>query len=117
WNEKSIPTKTIIIVSHNVKEAVNHANRLIILNHDPGSILKEIPIRLLYPREETSHHFQDLVDAVYTTLLTTAEHVSPLKKGKKAQIIIAMDYKLPDISIHRLQGLMDALIEPPYHGK
>ena len=28
-----------------------------------------------------------------------------------------MDYRLPEVSIHKLQGLMDALIEPPHHGK
>ncbi len=117
WIEKRIPTKAILMVSHSVIEAVELANRLIILNHDPGRILKEVPIPLLYPRDNTSHHFQDLVDAVYTTLLTAAEPLSALKKGESAKVVVGMDYRLPDISIHKLQGLMDALLEPPYHGK
>lgn len=113
WIEQRIPTKAIIMVSHNVTEAIELGNRLIILNHDPGRILKEIEVPLLYPREETSHLFQNLVDKVYTTLLSTTEYPPPLR----AKIVIGMDYRLPDISIHRLQGLMDALMEPPYHGK
>jgi NitT/TauT family transport system ATP-binding protein len=117
WIEKRIPTKAIIMVSHNVIEAVDLASRLIILNHDPGRILKETDVPLLYPRDDTSHHFQDLVDDVYTTLMTTAEPLAVPKKGEKIKVAIGMDYRLPDISIHKLQGLMDALIEPPYHGK
>jgi len=115
WIEKRIPTKAIIMVSHNVIEAVELASRLVILGHDPGRVLTEIEVPLHYPRDETSHHFQDLVDKVYTTLLTTAEYPSPGKKGKPTKI--GMDYRLPDVSIHKLQGLMDVLMESPYHGK
>jgi NitT/TauT family transport system ATP-binding protein len=117
WIEKRIPTKALIMVSHSVVEAVELASRLVLLNHDPGRILKEIDISLVYPRDETSHSFQDLVDSVYTTLLTTDAHPSSGKKGEKTHIAIGMDYRLPEVSIHKLQGLMDALMEPPFHGK
>lgn len=110
WIEKRIPTKAIIMVSHNVIESVEMSNRLIILNHDPGRILKEMDIPLIYPRDETSHVFQNLVDKVYTTLLSTAEYPSRARA-------IGMNYRLPDVSIHRMQGLMEALMEAPYHGK
>lgn len=113
WIERRIPTKSIIMVSHNVTEAVDLASRLIIMDHDPGRISKELEIPLLYPREETSQLFQEFVDKVYTSLLSTAEGTA-LQKVKK---LIGMDYRLPEISIHRLQGLMEALMEPPYQGK
>lgn len=113
WIEKRIPTKAIIMVSHNVAEAIELASRLVILNHDPGRILKEIEVPLLYPRDETSHLFQEFVDTVYTTLLSTAESPSAIRK----KVTIEMDHRLPEISIHRLQGLMDALMEAPYHGR
>ncbi|MDK3159981.1 nitrate/sulfonate/bicarbonate ABC transporter ATP-binding protein [Kamptonema cortianum] len=113
WIEKRIPTKAIIMVSHSVIEAIALANRLVIFNHDPGRIVKEIEVPLRYPRDETSLHFKNLVDTVYTTLLTTKE----LPAGAKAKVVIGIGYRLPDISIHKLQGLMDALIEAPYHGK
>ena len=113
WIEKRIPTKAIIMVSHNVIEAVELGSRLIILNHDPGRILKEIDVSLIYPRDDTGHLFQDLVDTVYTTLMKTTEP----KRGEKEKVAIGMDYRLPDISIHKLQGLMDVVIEAPYHGK
>jgi len=84
WIEKRIPTKAIIMVSHNVSESVDLASRLVLLNHDPGRILKEIEIPLLYPRDETSHLFQEFVDKVYTTLLSTTESLYPLKAKTSA---------------------------------
>ncbi|MBX9786656.1 MAG: AAA-associated domain-containing protein [Alphaproteobacteria bacterium] len=113
WIEKRISTKAIIMISHSVIEAVALANRLIIFNHDPGRIMKEIDVSLRYPRDETSLHFKNLVDTVYTTLLTTKE----LTTGAKAKVVIDIGYRLPQISIHKLQGLMNALIEAPYYGK
>ncbi len=117
WIEKRMPTKAIIMVSHNVIEAVELASRLVILNHDPGRILKEIDVSLIYPRDDAGHLFQELVDTVYTTLMKTTEPLAVLKKGEKIKVAIGMDYRLPDISIQQLQGLTDALMEPPYHGK
>jgi NitT/TauT family transport system ATP-binding protein len=108
WIEKRIPTKAIIMVSHNVTEAIELANRLVILTHNPGRILKEMEIPLIYPRDETSHLFQELVDNVYTTLLSTAEYPST----HRAKIVIGMDYRLPDISIHRLQEKRIFLLWP-----
>lgn len=113
WIERRIPTKAIIMVSHNVAEAVELASRLIIMDHDPGRIAKEIEVPLLYPREESSQLFQEFVDTVYTSLLSTADY-SAVQKVRKS---IGMDYRLPEISIHRLQGLLDVLAEPPYEGK
>jgi NitT/TauT family transport system ATP-binding protein len=114
WIEKRIPTKAIIMVSHSVTEAVDLASRLIIMNHDPGRIITEINVPLRHPRDESSHNFQNLVDKAYTALLSIAE---PTKKGGKPKVTVGIDYKLPEISIHKLQGLMDTLMEPPYHGR
>lgn len=117
WVEKRIPTKAIIMVSHNVVEAVELGNRLMILRHNPGVLFKEIEVPHMYPRDETSHHFKELVDSVYTALVATTETVSDLKKGEKAKKAIGIDYRLPEISVHKLQGLMEALVEAPYYGK
>jgi len=116
WIEKRIHTKAIIMVSHSVTEAVDLATRLVILSHDPGRIIKEINVPMRYPRDETNHNFQNIVDRTYTALLSTAEAAAPKKEGK-TKITAGIDYKLPEISIHKLQGLMDTLMEPPYHGK
>ena len=113
WIEKRISTKAIIMVSHSVVEAIALANRVIVFNHNPGRILKEIEVPLRYPRNQTSLQFKKLIDMVYTTLLTTKE----LPTDNKARVAIDISYRLPQISIHKLQGLMNILIEAPYYGK
>src|SRR5580692_7552160 len=71
WSESKIPTKGILMVSHNIEEAVEMANRILIFGSDPGRINAEIPVSLAQPRSTASQQFRQIVDQVYT-LLTTA---------------------------------------------
>ena len=50
WDERRIPTKGIVIVSHNIEEAVEIADRILIFGSDPGRIRAEIPVPLPRPR-------------------------------------------------------------------
>src|ERR1700682_3577356 len=43
WIERRVPTKGIILVSHNIEEAVEMADRIIVFGSDPGCIRAEIP--------------------------------------------------------------------------
>ena len=70
WLERRIPTKGIIIVSHNIEEAVEMADRIIIFGSDPGRIRAEIPVPLPRPRDWDSAAFRQIVDQVYTLLTT-----------------------------------------------
>src|SRR6266566_1412685 len=42
WVERRIPTKGILIVSHNIEEAVELADRILVFSSDPGRISAEI---------------------------------------------------------------------------
>src|SRR5436189_3140164 len=50
WTQRRIPTKGILMVSHNIEEAVEMADRILIVSSDPGRISAEIPISLPRPR-------------------------------------------------------------------
>jgi len=71
WSESRIPTKGILMVSHNIEEAVEMADRILIFGSDPGRINAEIPVPMPYPRIWDSPQFRQIVDQVYG-LLTTA---------------------------------------------
>src|SRR6202023_3628587 len=77
WNESRIPTKGILMVSHNIEEAVEMADRILIFGSDPGRINAEIPVPMVHPRVWDSPQFRQIVDQV-DTLLTTA----PARGGK-----------------------------------
>ncbi|TYQ30406.1 nitrate/sulfonate/bicarbonate ABC transporter ATP-binding protein [Pseudanabaena sp. UWO310] len=68
WLEKRIPTKSILIVTHGIEEAVTLADRVIVLGRNPGRIRADLPIKLPHYRDRKSPEFQALVDQVYKIL-------------------------------------------------
>jgi len=115
WLERRIPTKGILIVSHNVEEAVELADRIIVFSSDPGRIRGEIPITLPYPRDAAHPAFRQIVDEVYT-LLTTAPQRDDLRRPAKREAI-GLGYRLPNASIQRFLGLIEDLLAAPHNGR
>src|SRR5712692_4685084 len=70
WDASRIPTKGIVFVSHNIEEAVEIADRILIFSSDPGRIRADIPIALQRPRAGEGAGFRQIVDQVYTLLTT-----------------------------------------------
>jgi len=68
WLKKKIPTKAILMVTHNIEEAVLMADRIVIMGKDPGHIVTEIPVTLRQPRQRKDTAFQSLVDNVYASV-------------------------------------------------
>jgi NitT/TauT family transport system ATP-binding protein len=68
WLERRIPTKSILIVTHGIEEAVTLADRVIVLGRNPGRIRADLPITLPHYRDRKSPEFQALVDQVYKIL-------------------------------------------------
>src|SRR5436309_12985276 len=58
WTEKRIPTKAIVMVSHNIEEAVEMADRILIFSSDPGRISADLSVRLARPREVDTPPFR-----------------------------------------------------------
>jgi NitT/TauT family transport system ATP-binding protein len=115
WVERRMPTKGIIFVSHNIEEAVEIADRIIIFGSDPGHIRAEIPVPLPRPRDVTSPRFTQIVDEVYS-ILTTVPGREPGRRGARPETI-GIGYRLPAASIQQLVGLLDAICAAPYSGR
>lgn len=117
WKEKRIRTKSIILVTHDIEEALLMSNRIFVFSSDPGLIQAEIPVELPFPRDTESTHFQALLDKVYT-LLTTSERERVTKAHAKLTIKHPeYAYRLPDVSVVELVGLLDAMEEHEANGK
>lgn len=111
WLERRIPTKGILLVSHNIEEAVLLADRIVILGTNPGVVLAEIKIPLEHPRDREAPAFRHLVDEVYA-LMTKR----PRCAAGKVEAV-PLSYRLPDAHINQLAGLMEALAGEPYNGR
>src|SRR5579863_525369 len=112
WNDSRIPTKGILMVSHNIEEAVEMADRILIFGSDPGRINAEIPVSIAHPRAWDSPQFRQIVDQVYT-LLTTVPGGG--RRGAKPEPI-GLGHRLPDAAVQQITGLIDTLTEAPFHG-
>lgn len=51
---------TMILVTHDIDEAVFLANRVVIMDARPGTIRNMVPVDLPYPRKKSSSSFQEL---------------------------------------------------------
>ena len=114
WEAARIPTKGIVMVSHNIEEAVEVADRVLIFSSDPGRIRADIPVALPRPRASESIGFRQIVDQVYTLLTTVPGRDG--RRGARPEPI-GIGYRLPDASVQQLSGLIDTLTEAPYHGR
>src|SRR5665213_337604 len=115
WRDHRVPTKGIIVVSHNIEEAVVLADRIIVFGSDPGHICADIPVALPRPRDQANPAFRRIVDEVYT-LLTTVPGAEAGRRGLRPEPI-GLGYRLPDASIQQLTGLLEALSAEPYDGR
>ncbi len=68
WENPELPPKTVLMVTHNVDEAVQMSDRIVILSHRPGRVIGEISIDLPRPRNTRSSEFYEMVDRVITTM-------------------------------------------------
>ena len=114
WVERRIPTKGIVIVSHNIEEAVDMADRILIFSSDPGRISAEVPVHLPHPRSPEDPVFRQIVDQVYTLLTTVPGRDA--RRGAKPEPI-GVGYRLPDAPVQQLSALLEKLGEEPYNGR
>jgi NitT/TauT family transport system ATP-binding protein len=113
WDGKRIPTRGILIVSHNIEEAVMMADRIIILSSDPGRVRHEIRIDLPRPRNADAPEVRALVDEVYG--LMTMRPAAFVATG--TTLPSAVDYRLPDTDVGRIESVLDLLAGAPYDGR
>ncbi|MCE8423343.1 MAG: ABC transporter ATP-binding protein [Candidatus Methanoperedens sp.] len=69
WADASMPPDAVIMVTHNVEEAVYMANRIIILSPRPGKVMADMRIELKRPRNRKDPEFYRWVDKVYSLIV------------------------------------------------
>jgi NitT/TauT family transport system ATP-binding protein len=113
WEEKRIPTKGILIVSHNIEEAVMMSDRILVLSSSPGRIRSEIRIDLPRPRNPDSAEVRALIDEVYALMtLRTPQEVTT-----GVALHAHLSYRLPETDVAHIEGVLDLLAAPPFNGR
>jgi NitT/TauT family transport system ATP-binding protein len=115
WQKKTIPTKSIFLVTHNIEEAVLLADRIIVLGRNPGHVRTDFKVSLAHPRERKAAAFTALVDYIYKVL--TRPDVQPAElpefgRGRRIRDQRQMRYEmLPHARPGGIAGLLELIID------
>jgi NitT/TauT family transport system ATP-binding protein len=115
WEGHDFPVKAVLIVTHNIEEAVTLADRILVLSSNPGRIRAELPCRLPRPRDRHDPAFEALVDTVYGILTgredaaATAVAAASAAEVPGAPPATPVDAPLPEVSAPGLSGLLEIL--------
>ena len=116
WSQGELPIGSVLLVTHNIEEAVQMCDRLLIFSTHPGRVESEIAVDLPQPRGALDPAVRALVDRVYVemTARPRAAHADPRAEPVAAARI---DMPLEHVSTNLLSGLIEALSAPPYEGR
>jgi NitT/TauT family transport system ATP-binding protein len=114
WTTRAMPTKAILVVSHNIEEAVLMADRVLVFASDPGRIRFQLAVQLPRPRNPESAAVRQLIDEVYALMTAgvtrpgrTPEETAPLPLAER----------LPEADISRMEGLLEMLAGEGFNGR
>jgi NitT/TauT family transport system ATP-binding protein len=112
WGDGKLPIKGVILVTHNIEEAVLLCDRILLFSTNPGRIISEIAVELKQPRNRLDPQFRDLVEKIYVAM--TARTPTPMTIGTGPTATI--NTVLPRVSANLLSGLIETLAAAPFSG-
>src|SRR5580658_10860522 len=110
WEGRDFPTKAMLIVTHNIEEAVILADRIFVLGSNPGRIRSEITCLFPQPRNRHDEAFGALVDEIYGIMTGSST-------GAPAHVWTAVspgegsptEVPLPEATVGGMSGLLEIL--------
>jgi NitT/TauT family transport system ATP-binding protein len=112
WSGEQLPIKSILIVTHNIEEAVLMCDRILVLSSNPGRVVAEIKVPFEHPRNRLDPTFRQMVDDIYA--LMTDRRRADASTGKAE---LKMGSPLPEVSTNLIAGLIETLAAEPYNGE
>ncbi|CAH2600183.1 Nitrate/sulfonate/bicarbonate ABC transporter ATP-binding protein [Rhodovastum atsumiense] len=114
WVERRLPVKSILMVTHNIEEAVLLCDRILVFSSNPGRVSKEIRVPFPHPRNRLDPAFRQLVDEIYATMTRRAPAPAP---AVPAAPDTGFATPLHHVSTNLLAGLLETLTDRPYEGR
>ena len=116
WNAGTFPAQAILIVTHNIEEAVFLADRVVVLGANPGRVRGEVVVDLPRPHNRTSPHFKELVDRLYEVMTNPSLDMTrawqPVVADEPAPALRSPYARpLPHVRVGTISGLLELLVE------
>ncbi len=113
WSEGRMPIRSILIVTHNIEEAVLMCDRILVFSSNPGRVIGEIKVDLPQPRNRLEPAFRALVDDIYARM-TARPTVPTARDGNFPGTGLGL--ALTHISTNTLAGMIEAIAAAPNDG-
>jgi NitT/TauT family transport system ATP-binding protein len=116
WSEGRMPIKGVILVTHNIEEAVLMCDRVLVFGSNPGRVLSAIEVTLPQPRNRLDPAFRELVERIYVEMTA---RMSGVRADVRTEFFPGQGIGsvLPHISSNELAGLLEAVAAEPFSGK
>ena len=111
WVERRLPIKSMLLVTHNIEEAVFMCDRILLFSSNPGRVAAEIEVTFPHPRNRLDTAFRQMVDDIYAKMTARATTGAA---GQAAKLQIGS--RLPPVSTNMIAGLIATVAAPPYNG-
>ncbi|WP_408590168.1 AAA-associated domain-containing protein [Novosphingobium sp.] len=115
WSEGRMPIKSILIVTHNIEEAVQMCDRILVFSSNPGRVVAEIKVEIPRPRDRLDPPFRALVDDIYARMTAKQPSSQTARDGVFPGTGIAMVF--PHVSTNTLAGLIEEVDGTPFNGQ
>jgi NitT/TauT family transport system ATP-binding protein len=116
WIEGRLPIKSVLMVTHNIEEAVLMCDRVLVFSSNPGRVAAEFKIDLPHPRNRLDPTFRQLVDTLYARMTQRPEPKAAQAGGAGNIPGTGVGMVLDHVSSNVLSGLIEALAAAPYNG-
>jgi NitT/TauT family transport system ATP-binding protein len=113
WSEGKLPLKSVLMVTHNIEEAVLMADRILVFSSNPGRVASELAVPFAHPRNRLDPAFRQMVDDIYALMTRRAVPDHKTQAPAPAPTIAT---PLPAVGTNLMAGLMETLAAPPYDG-
>ena len=111
WAGHDFPTKAVLIVTHNIEEAVTLADRIFVLGSNPGRIRSEVQVPMPQPRDRNEARFQELVDEIYDIMTGPDQRVPSHVAATSTSVSerSPVESPLPEVTVGGMSGLIEIL--------
>ena len=110
WMDKKLPVKSILIVTHNIEEAVLLSDRILVFSSNPGRVAHELQVPFPHPRNRFDPAFRQMVDDIYGIMTRRA----PKEVQAVPAVPTGFATPLHPVGTNLMAGLMETLSSAPY---
>lgn len=115
--ERRVSMRALLLVTHNIEEAVLMADRIVVLAPNPGRLRAEIAVDLPHPRDREGRAFKELLERIYRIMTTRPEDDLGAGRAAAGSDRASLGYRLPPANINAFLGLLERVGSGPDYGR